>query len=181
MVTSSINPHPTYSPMGKRLGRPLNACTRYTLELAEEICQRIASGESLAAICRSEHMPPTATVQTWVLDNREGFAAVFDRARELRAEKWAEELIDIADDSTNDYMDRVNAQGNVTRVLDTEHVARTRLRLDTRKWVISKVLPKKYGDKVELTSKNLNVTAPFKAITDPHEALRVYQQLMNCD
>jgi hypothetical protein len=59
----------------------------------------------------------------------------------------ADELLDIADDSTNDYMDRVGKDGEVTRVLDQEAMARSRLRLDTRKWMLSKMLPKVFGDK----------------------------------
>ena len=55
----------------------------YTAELAEEICARLAAGESLKAICRDPDMPPFSTVQGWARDNHHGFAAMYDRAREL--------------------------------------------------------------------------------------------------
>lgn len=87
----------------------------------------------------------------------------------------------VSDNSTNDYMDRVDAQGNVTRVPDHENIARARLRVDTRKWVLSKLLPKKYGDKLDVTSKNLNVTVDTFPINDPHEAVRAYQRMIRGD
>ena len=102
----------------------------HTDGMANEICARLAEGESLNGICKDEHMPPESTVRTWVLDNREGFAANYARAREIGYLKMADEIIEIADgvDPKSD---------------------RDRLRVEARKWIVSKVLPKVYGDKVE--------------------------------
>lgn len=108
-----------------RRGRP----SVYTPEIADEICRRLADGEGLVAICRDKHMPAEAAVRKWALDDREGFYARYARAREIQAERWADEIIDIAD-GDGDWQ-------------------RARLRVDTRKWLVAKVLPKKYGERVD--------------------------------
>jgi hypothetical protein len=71
-------------------------------------------------------------------------------ARELQAQTFADELIDIADDGTNDWVRRENQRGRVSYVVDKEHIARSRLRFEARQWVISKILLKTFGDKLQL-------------------------------
>ena len=124
--------------MTKKRGRP----SKYTKTLAREICQRMAAGESLRRICTADHMPNEATVRAWALDDVQGFYPQYARAVELRAMRWSEEILDIADDGTNDRPDGKT---------DTDHINRSRLRVDTRKWLLSKVLPKVYGDKLQHT------------------------------
>jgi hypothetical protein len=133
-------------------GRP----TLYTQAIADEVCERMANGESLREICRSDHIPHEATVRTWSTDDREGFATQYARAREALMEYWADEIIDIADDGTNDWMQRKAQDGSVAKVLDAEHVQRSRVRIDSRKWLMSKLAPKRYGDttKHEVTGKD---------------------------
>lgn len=122
-------------------GRP----SLFTHKLADEVCRRIADGESLRAICEGDEMPAEATVRAWAIDNVEGFSAQYARSCQLRAERWAEEIVGIADDGRNDtYLDD---DGNERTNSDV--IARSRLRVDTRKWLLSKVLPKVYGEKVE--------------------------------
>ena len=133
----------------KPMGRP----GLYTPELGDEICRRLAEGESLNSICKTEGFPAESTVRSWIVDVKHPLTASYTRARELGYLKMADELLDIADDSTNDYMDRVGKDGEVTRVLDQEAMARSRLRLDTRKWMLSKMLPKVYGERLELAGK----------------------------
>lgn len=109
-------------------GRPSD----YTAEIADEICTRLANGESLRAICGSERddfMPHIGTVLRWVSQNNE-FREQYARAREIQAETLADDIVTIADGQP---------EGDVQR---------DRLRVDARKWVASKLLPKKYGDKV---------------------------------
>lgn len=71
-------------------------------------------------------------------------------AREALLEHWAEEISEIADDGSNDWIQREHESGRVEVILNAEHVNRSRLRVDTRKWLLSKLSPKKYGDKIEL-------------------------------
>jgi len=122
--------------------------TDYTPELANLICERIASGESLREICKPEDFPDKSTVFRWIASNNE-FRDQYARAKEAQAEAFADELLDIADDGTNDWMAR-NGEDNAGWVANGEHIQRSKLRVDTRKWVMSKLLARKYGDKLDL-------------------------------
>jgi hypothetical protein len=113
-------------------GRPSD----YTPAIADEICTRLANGESLRAICasdRDDFIPHIGTVLRWV-GQHEDFREQYARAREIQAETMADEIIGIADDADIDA---------------GAGVAKARLQVDARKWVASKLLPKKYGDKLQ--------------------------------
>lgn len=117
-------------------GRP----SEYTQEMADKICARIADGESLRAICRDDGMPQIRSVMRWLAAHPE-FSQQYARAREEQADKIFDELLEIADDSRNDWIEK--EQGSV---VDHEHVSRSKLRVDTRKWMLARMAPKKYGD-----------------------------------
>lgn len=121
-------------------GRP----SLYSDALADDICQRLINGESLNAICKSDGMPSHFAVFSWI-ERNPAFAAKYARARELQAEKYAEEIVAIADEAENDTI--TDEYGN--EKVNHEVVARARLRVDARKWVAAKLLPKKYGEKIE--------------------------------
>jgi len=126
----------------------------FTQEVANLICERMAKGESLRSVCRDEGMPAESSVREWALDDQQGFAAQYARARELQAEALVGEIIEISDDGTNDFMVRKsNSEKGAGiqdgKVLDQEHMQRSRLRVDSRKWLASKILPKIYGDKLQ--------------------------------
>lgn len=123
-------------------GRP----SSYTIEIGDAICERIAEGESLRSICRADDMPNKSTVFRW-LEADDDFATKYARAKAFQAESLADEIMDIADDGTNDWMER-NSEDNPGWVVNGEAIQRSRLRVDARKWAASKLLPKKYGDKV---------------------------------
>ena len=125
------------------IGRP----TRYNEALAREICNRLANGESLRAICRDEKMPDRSTVIEWANDPKHPFSDQYARAREVAYLEMADELLEIADDSTVDYMTRKRGDEEI-EVVNSDHITRSRLRVDTRKWMLSKMLPKVYGDKI---------------------------------
>lgn len=121
------------------MGRP----SSYTEEQADSICEHIASGKSLVSWCAQEGRPNYSTVTRW-LEAHESFRNKYVRAREDQADYLAEEIVQIADDGLNDtYTDE---EGNVRTNQDV--IARSRLRVDARKWYASKLQPKKYGDKV---------------------------------
>lgn len=121
---------------------------RYSPALADEICQRLAQGEGLIAICRDAHMPHESSVRQWVDENRDGFAPKYARARELQYGRMADEIAEIADDGRNDWMANI---GDAGYEINGEHITRSRLRVDARKWLLSKLLPKQFGDKVDHT------------------------------
>jgi len=124
-------------------GRPSD----YTAELAAVICARIASGESLREICVDEELPNKSTIFRWLAAHDE-FRDQYARAREAQIEHWADEIVEIADDGTNDWIERQNSDGSTYEAVNTDHINRSRLRVDTRKWLMSKLAAKKYGDKV---------------------------------
>ena len=107
-------------------GRP----TLYTPELADDICAHLSRGISLNRICQLPHMPGHTAVWQW-LERYPEFASKYARAREVQAEYYADEMVDISDTA-----DKENAQA-------------IRVRVDTRKWIAAKLRPKKYGELVK--------------------------------
>lgn len=102
---------------------------------------------SLREICKLPGMPDRHTVIRWLL-TREEFRAQYAQAREAQADALFEEVVEIADDGRNDWMARQDAGDRELYELNGEHVQRSRLRVDARKWAAGKLAPKKYGDKV---------------------------------
>jgi hypothetical protein len=117
--------------------------TKYTEALADEICERLASGEPLQSICRDPHMPNETKVRNWALNDTPekawaGFSVRYAQAREMGFEHMADEIIAISD------AEYIGTDGNV----DNGAVQQARLRSDNRKWLLSKMLPKRFGDRV---------------------------------
>lgn len=140
--------------MSKPIGRP----PLYTPELAAVICARLAEGESLRSICSGPGMPNRSVVQGWVIDNHNDFHTQYARAKAIAADLMFDDSLDIADEavgSTN--------QGGV----DGAAVQKQRLQIDTRKWYLSKIMPKKYGEKIQQEISNpdgsLTLTSDEKA------------------
>jgi hypothetical protein len=107
-------------------GRP----SEFSQEIADEICAHIASGKSLRSYCMQSGTVDAATVYRW-LEKHESFRDMYARARVILYEHWADEIGDIAD-------------------LENEtDVNRARLRVDARKWLLSKMLPRKYGERLQ--------------------------------
>ena len=132
-------------------GRP----TDYTEELANDICVEISTtAKGLHIICKELGIGYT-TVKRWIIEKEE-FRAKYVRAKEEQAEHLAEEMLEIADDSNGDTL--INDKGE--EKVNNEWVQRSRLRIDTRKWIASKLLPKKYGDKLDLTTNGQNINRP---------------------
>ena len=116
----------------------------FSADIADQICKRIAAGESLRSICKTKGFPKPSTVCDWVIYNHEGFSEQYTHARQVQAELIADELFTITDDESRDVSGELEIPNSVA-------TQRDRLRVDTRKWYLSKVLPKIYGDKVEHT------------------------------
>lgn len=144
-------------------GRP----SAYSAEKAAEICRRLAEGQTLREICRDEQMPSESTVRGWALDDRDGFSAHYARAREIGYFSMADELLEVADDGRNDWMERQDDNGGTSWQANGEHIQRSRLRVDTRKWMLSKALPKVFGDKItqEVTGANGAPLVPIINLT----------------
>ena len=112
-----------------KAGRP----SKYSEELADRICERIATGESMRQVCEDSAMPGRTTIREWLRDN-EDFRSRCARAREEQADGIFEEMADLEQ-----------------KVLDDEVSAlAARVVLSSRQWRASKLAPKKYGDKLEV-------------------------------
>jgi terminase small subunit-like protein len=137
----------------KKMGRP----TKLTPEVKAEICERIADGESLRKILESDPKRfPTKKYVLIALEADKDFGTQYARAREAQADHWAEEIISIADDGTNDVYTRTDKDGNEYEAVNYDHIQRSKLRVDARKWIASKLKPKKYGEKLQLAGDEEN-------------------------
>lgn len=149
----------------KKMGRP----TKYNKTLGNKICERLASGESMRSICRDEEFPHKVTVMRWLLsesDTYKEFRTQYALARQIQYEFMADEILDIADDGKNDYMERTDEEGETTGYqINGEFVQRSRLRVDTRKWFMSKVLPK-FKDKPDQNDASADLAEALKSIAD---------------
>ena len=128
----------------KPTGRP----TIYSEELAEEICDRIAKGESIKEICADKEsgwLPGESTVYRWLSDN-DAFRERYTHAREAQADGKFDEAWRIAKSAT------------------AESVQVARLQVDTIKWQAAKLAPKKYGDSVKVEG-TLGVNVMIKQFT----------------
>lgn len=137
------------------VGRPLI----YTKELADEICELLGRGIPLIKICKMEGIPSYSTVIGWLWKDTEykkEFLNNYNEARRQQADYFAEEIVTIADDGENDTYTKYDKDGNPIKIINFDHIGRSKLRMDARKWYSSKVEPKKYGDKIEqrLTGKD---------------------------
>ena len=129
-------------------GRP----SSFTQAKADKICNLLVEGKSLRKICKADDLPACSTVFKWLIENKE-FSEQYAYARELQADTLFDEILDIADQGSGD-------------------VQRARLRIDTRKWMVGKLRPKKYGEssQIKLTGADDdqgNPTAVQITIVDP--------------
>jgi hypothetical protein len=102
--------------------------TRYTREFADEVCRRLAEGASLREVCR-DHGIPESSVRQWVRDNRDNFSVRYQTARVLQVEAWGDLIIEIGNRDDLDAPEK-------------------RVRIDSLKWLMSRIVPKKWGDRL---------------------------------
>jgi hypothetical protein len=115
----------------------------YTREIAYSICERLVEGESLRQICQDTSMPARSTIFLW-LEKHEEFAKWYTLAKRMQIEDLLDEALEIADDSTNDWIDREGPDGKKCRVFNPDNIRRSNLQIAARHWLISKLMPKKY-------------------------------------
>lgn len=120
----------------------------FSQDVADRICERIAGGESLRAICADNDMPAKTNVFRWLAAN-DAFRDQYARAREAQADSIFDDILEIADDARNDWMER-NGEGEPGYAINGEHVQRSKLRIEARKWMAGKLRPKVYGERVDI-------------------------------
>lgn len=121
-----------------------NKPVTYSDELFNTICDRLSEGESLRKICEDAEMPSKSNVLKWIRDSKE-LQDQYARAKQESSDAWAEEMIDIIKDTKE----------------DSNAIQKARLQIDTMKWLMSKQKPKKYGDKLDLTSDGKALPTPI--------------------
>lgn len=128
----------------KPMGRP----TDFTQDLANEICARLSEGQSLRRVCEDEDMPGRRTVFQW-LNSNDDFAHQYARAKEEAADSLADDIEDIADGTLKGKYDPQAA----------------RVAMDGKKWIASKLKPKRYGDRLDLTGEQ-TINHKFRNLDD---------------
>ena len=129
--------------------------------MAENICEQIANGKSLRSICTEDGMPSATTVFKWLNENQD-FSEQYARARDRQADHYFEEIVEIADS--------VEA--------DSAAVAKARLQVDARKWTLSKLAPKKYGEKTELDVKSSDGSMTPTVRIDAEEYRKIAEDVL---
>lgn len=146
--------------------RPVGRPSKFTEAIAAEIIERLSDGEPLADICRSEGMPAVRTVSDWKASNPQ-FSADFAQAREDGFDALAAECLEIAEDGSQDYAMKERPDGTPYEAFDSEHVQRSKLRIETRLKLLAKWDPKRYGDRqaVEHSGPNGAALIPVLNVT----------------
>jgi hypothetical protein len=124
------------------------AVSIFTPALFSAICDRISHGDSLREVCRDPEMPHKSTVLRWLREKPE-LRDQYRDARDDLLEYWASDILEIADDGTNDMVPGLNKYGDEVMVPNHANVQRDRLRIHSRQWLLGKLKPKVYGDRVE--------------------------------
>ena len=132
-----------------KAGKPRRrrAPNQYSAKIAAGICEGLTDGKTLRSICKEAGMPDERSVRRWALDKEHPFYEQYERARFVGYFAMADEIIDISDDAAKDCIERTK-DGKTETVVDHENINRSRLRVESRKWLLSKALPKIYGDKL---------------------------------
>lgn len=147
-------------------GRP----TEYSIALIDDLCERISSSsKSLSTICKEIGIS-RGTVYKWLNESdKQEFINKYARAKEEQADFLAEEILEIADDNSGDVT--YNKDGD--EVINTEFVQRSKLRMEARKWIASKLKPKKYSDRT-----NIDHTTNGEKITQPIDLSKLSAQAL---
>ena len=116
----------------------------YSPEIADLIYERLMEGASLRQICQDRNMPARSTIFVW-LEEHEDFARLYTLAKQIQIEDLMDEILEIADDSSNDWIDREGPDGKKYRVFNPDSIRRSKQRIGARKWLISKLMPKRYS------------------------------------
>ena len=124
------------------IGQP----SAFNQALADTICTQLTEGKTLRQICSEKGMPDTAMVRRWIAE-KPLFNLHYSRARIEQSRAWADQIISLSDDMSNDYKDVTTVTGRKVRQVDRPHIERVRLQIETRKWIMARVNKADFGDK----------------------------------
>jgi hypothetical protein len=155
-----------------KMGRP----SEFSPEVVDAICERMVQGKGLLQICADDAMPGRTTIYRW-LESNSDFRTRFNRAREGLMDYYAEQILQIAFDESGDII--LEQSGDKSKaVANHAKVQRDRLKVDSVKWIASRLFPKRYGDKMELLAENPESgTTRFEYSWKPSTRVIVYPML----
>lgn len=158
-------------------GKQTKGKLAYSGIVAERLCEQLMMGKSLTSICKQPGMPSYVSVMKWIDQpdeiRRPGFAERVVKARQMGWDYIADEILDISDDSSKDKK-FVMVRGKRTEVPNTEQIARDRLRVDTRKWILSKRNPAIFGEKQQIDV-NIDVQLVTR-LQSARDRVQIYSQ-----
>lgn len=133
-------------------GRP----TKYSRQLGELICDKIANSPyGLVTICKDPSLPDRSTVRNWIRDIPE-FLDLYEKAKADQADFMADEMLEIADNTEEGQTTKDGPNG--VEITTGDMLAHRRLKIETRKWLAMKLKPKKYGEKLDVTTDGEKIT-----------------------
>ncbi len=115
----------------------------------------LASGLSLRAICQEPQMPSEAAVRRWAYEDFGGFATQYTRARDIGLDCLNDRLLELAENPVIGEKRTIKADGGI-EITTGDTVDRSRLAVDTIKWRLSKMAPKRYGERLEIAGDKEN-------------------------
>ena len=136
----------------------------YSAKIVKKICDMIETGESVSKICRMKGMPEKKSVYRWLAKYPE-FMEEYMAAKICGVEALVDQMMDIANDSSMDFKE-VNGK----KTFDGDHVQRSRLRIDTIKWVSTKLVPRLYGDRTQV---DVSGEVGVKALSDDQLKMKI--------
>jgi hypothetical protein len=123
----------------------INRVSEFSQEQADEVCERLAQGETLIDICKDKHMPDAKTVRRWQRDYPR-FGLSYHRARIEQTRSWVDEIVAIARNTDNDFKEVTRKSGKVEKVVNRNAIERDKLLIWTLQWVVSKHNRPEYGE-----------------------------------
>lgn len=152
----------------RKRGRP----TKYDPAKVEEVLAQLCEGQTLSAICRKPGMPHLNTMLGWVREDRDGLSVRYARARALGCELIADAIIDLADDIP------LMVMGSDGKMMPNHAgIAQVRVQIDARKWMLAKMMPEKYGNRVQVESEqaigpqHITILYQDSPVAEPIDAL----------
>jgi hypothetical protein len=139
----------------------------YTKEIGEEICLKIStSGKGIVPLCKENpHWPCHQTIFEWRIKIKE-FGDLYAKAKQDQIETLIDDCIDISDDTSHDTIIKQNRDGTEYETCNSEWINRSRLRIDTRKFLAQKLAPKIYGDKIQKEDDEKNIADAITAMKE---------------
>ena len=138
---------------------------RYTRAKADAVLARLRAGFVLTTAVAEPDTPCLGTIMRWFREDVDGFTARYKEAQQDRLVRWAEEIIQIADDVSQDFISVYDEEGKERRVFNIGNIHRAKLRIESRRWMLERLDPERFGSNKTTnvsvsTNTTVNATVP---------------------